>query len=148
MNPNSSLKLQPTFVIGVCALDKKARSVTMRNILNRLITNTPNNLFDVIIFGDKVILDEPIERWPICDFLIGFYSSGFPLEKAISYVRLRKPFCVNDLPMQWLLLDRRLVLIALDSIDIPTPRRLVVSRDEGPNLPQYLSRKVFILFLF
>lgn len=140
------MSLPLSFTIGVCALDKKSRSVPMRNILDRLIGNSPNSFFETIIFGDKVILEEPIERWPICDFLIGFYSTGFPLAKAISYIRLRKPFCVNDLQMQWLLLDRRLVLLALDFIDILTPKRLIVSRDEGPELPNSISRKVLRAF--
>ena len=42
-------------VIGVCALDAKARSKASQKILTRLQSNGD---FNVIVFGDKVILDE------------------------------------------------------------------------------------------
>ncbi|RMZ86636.1 hypothetical protein DV736_g6134, partial [Chaetothyriales sp. CBS 134916] len=117
--------------IGVCALDIKARSRPSRQILTRL---QGDGDFEVIVFGDKAILDEDVKHWPICDFLIAFFSDGFPLDKAIEYVKLRKPFVVNDLAMQKVLWDRRICLHILDSMKVPTPNRIEVNRDGGPTL--------------
>lgn len=68
------------------------------------------------------------------DFLIAFFSDGFPLEKAIAYAKLRSPFCINDLSMQKILWDRRICLRILDCMGVPTPTRLEVNRDGGPML--------------
>ena len=55
LTPKSG-KTSPSYgKVGVCALDVKARSKACRNILTRL---SAGGEFEVIIFGDKVILDE------------------------------------------------------------------------------------------
>jgi len=68
------------------------------------------------------------------DFLLSFFSDGFPLDKAIAYNNLRKPFSINDLSMQKILWDRRICLRILDSMGVPTPKRVEVNRDGGPTL--------------
>ena len=81
-----------------------------------------------------------VENWPRCDVLISFFSTDFPLDKAISYVKLRNPFCINDLLPQALLWDRRLVGAVLDHLKVPMPRRLEVSRDGGPKVEEELKQ--------
>ncbi|KAJ3567499.1 hypothetical protein NP233_g6323 [Leucocoprinus birnbaumii] len=124
-------------ILGVCAMDIKARSKAMREILTRLVERG-RGAVEVRIFGDKVILDEDVENWPRCDVLISFFSTDFPLDKAISYVKLRNPFCINDLEPQALLWDRRLVGTVLDHLKVPTPKRIEVSRDGGPKVESAL----------
>lgn len=111
--------------LGICAMDKKARSKPMAEILSRL----DENLFQVVFFGDEVILHAPIEEWPICDVLIAFFSKGYPLPKAKEYVALRKPFILNDLSQQELLQDRRKVYDLLEASGIDVPHHVYLSRD-------------------
>ncbi|XP_009396950.2 inositol hexakisphosphate and diphosphoinositol-pentakisphosphate kinase VIP2 isoform X2 [Musa acuminata AAA Group] len=112
--------------IGVCAREKKVSSAPMGQILERL---QAFGEFEIIIFGDKVILEDPVESWPICDCLIAFYSSGYPLQKAEMYAVLRKPFLVNELEPQHLLHDRRKVYERLEMFGVPIPSYALVNRE-------------------
>ena len=68
--------------------------------------------FEIVVFPEDMILTKPIEEWPIVDVLMAWYSDGvtvamcsrlgYPLEKAIAYVDLRKPYSLNDLRMQYI----------------------------------------------
>ena len=112
-------------LLGICAMDKKARSKPMAEILSRL----DDNLFKVLFFGDEVILNQPIEDWPICDVIIAFFSKGYPLRKAMDYVELRKPLILNDLGMQELMQDRRRVYDLLEASGIDVPRHVYLTKD-------------------
>jgi inositol hexakisphosphate/diphosphoinositol-pentakisphosphate kinase len=84
-----------------------------------------------VVCSEDCILNKPVEEWPLCHCLIAFYSAGFPLTKAEAYVRLRRPFCVNDLSNERLLQDRRRFYNVLMRHKIPVPPHVVVTR-EGP----------------
>lgn len=91
-------------VVGICSMAKKSKSKPMKEILERI------SLFKyitVVVFEEDVILNEPVENWPLCDCLISFHSKGFPLDKAVAYAKLRNPFVINDLNMQYHIQDRR-----------------------------------------
>ncbi|CAH8568664.1 unnamed protein product [Schistosoma turkestanicum] len=116
--------------IGVCAMAKKAMSKPMKEILRRM---DKFQHIKIIIFDEKMILESPIESWPICDALVSFYSEGFPLKKAIAYSKLRKPYLVNDLESQYILMDRRRVYECLMREGVPVPRYAFVDRtSENP----------------
>lgn len=59
--------------------------------------------------GVQMILEEDIATWPRVDCLICFFSTGFPLEKAIDYVKRFRPILLNDLEQQKIIRDRVLV---------------------------------------
>ena len=69
----------PRIRMGICAMDRKARSKPMRAILDRLHAFGE---FDIVVFGDKTILEAPISEWPRCDCLLSWHSDGFPLAKV------------------------------------------------------------------
>ncbi|XP_070167126.1 inositol hexakisphosphate and diphosphoinositol-pentakisphosphate kinase 2 isoform X11 [Polyergus mexicanus] len=113
-------------LVGICAMAKKSQSKPMKEILTRL---EEFEYIKIIVFPEEVILKEPVEDWPIVDCLISFHSKGFPLDKAINYASLRKPFIINNLPMQYDIQDRRRVYAILESEGIEIPRYAVLDRD-------------------
>ena len=116
--------------LGICCMEAKLRSQPMLAILNRL-----RRCEDIVLvlFPERHILERRPEQWPIVDFLICFYSTGFPLDKAEAYVALRQPICVNDVAKQYLLLDREIVYRVLQANGVPVPRyRVFRAPGTGP----------------
>ncbi|XP_051564800.1 inositol hexakisphosphate and diphosphoinositol-pentakisphosphate kinase 2-like isoform X2 [Myxocyprinus asiaticus] len=118
-------------VVGICCMMKKSKSKPMTQILERLCKF---EYITVVIFPEDVILNEPVEKWPLCDCLISFHSKGFPLDKAVSYAKLRNPLHINDLNMQYYIQDRREVYRILQEEGIDLPRYAVLNRD--PDKPE------------
>ncbi|TRY56159.1 hypothetical protein DNTS_015275, partial [Danionella cerebrum] len=118
-------------VVGICSMMKKSKSKPMTEILDRLCKF---EYITVVIFPEEIILNEPVEKWPLCDCLISFHSKGFPLDKAVSYAKLRNPLLINDLNMQYFIQDRREVYRILQEEGVDLPRYAVLNRD--PNRPE------------
>ncbi|XP_036424281.1 inositol hexakisphosphate and diphosphoinositol-pentakisphosphate kinase 1 isoform X18 [Colossoma macropomum] len=118
-------------IVGICSMMKKSNSKPMTQIMERLCKF---EYINVVIFPEDVILNEPVEKWPMCDCLISFHSKGFPLDKAVSYAKLRNPLLINDLNMQYFIQDRREVYRILQEEGIDLPRYAVLNRD--PDRPE------------
>ncbi|XP_055087534.1 inositol hexakisphosphate and diphosphoinositol-pentakisphosphate kinase 2 isoform X2 [Periophthalmus magnuspinnatus] len=121
-------------VVGICCMMKKSKSKPMTQILERLCRF---QYITVVIFNEETILNEAVEQWPLCDCLISFHSKGFPLDKAVEYVKLRNPLLLNDLNMQYYIQDRREVYRILQEEGIDLPRYAVLNRD--PDHPEECS---------
>ncbi|XP_063781961.1 inositol hexakisphosphate and diphosphoinositol-pentakisphosphate kinase 1 isoform X4 [Pseudophryne corroboree] len=121
-------------VVGICAMTKKSKSKPMTQILERLCKF---EYITVVIMSEDIILNEPVEKWPVCDCLISFHSKGFPLDKAVAYSKLRNPVLINDLDMQYFIQDRREVYRILQQEGIDLPRYAVLNRD--PDKPDECS---------
>ncbi|KAK7469731.1 hypothetical protein BaRGS_00036262 [Batillaria attramentaria] len=122
--------MEKKVMVGICAMAKKSNSKPMKEIVRRLENFTR---IQIIIFEEDVILNSPVEDWPIVNAFISFFSTGFPLDKAIAYKNLRQPFVVNDLDMQVKLQDRVEVYRILEQHSIPHPRYAVLDRTQDPN---------------
>ncbi|XP_063706577.1 inositol hexakisphosphate and diphosphoinositol-pentakisphosphate kinase isoform X3 [Culicoides brevitarsis] len=113
-------------IVGICAMAKKTQSKPMKEILSRI---QEFEFIRMVIFPEEVILKEPVENWPLCDCLISFHSKGFPLDKAVKYAQLRSPLLINNLHMQFDIMDRRKVYKLLEENGISIPRYAVLDRD-------------------
>ena len=54
----------PKIRVGICAMDKKAKSRPMSAIVDRMLAFGE---FEIFTFGDDCILTKPIQEWPACE---------------------------------------------------------------------------------
>ena len=111
-------------------MSKKVNSIPMKNILDNF---KQFEEFKIIIFTEEIIFKAEIENWPIVDALIIFFSDGFPYNKGLKYINLRKPYLINDFEMQKVFWDRVKVLQMLEEENIPIPNHIIIDRGEEIN---------------
>ena len=81
-------EIDSPIIVGVCCMEKKLLSKPMQSIIKNLAIYKELNILQ---FTEDMVINSPIESWPKVDVLISFYSSGFPMEKALNYVNTYKP---------------------------------------------------------
>ena len=59
--------------------EQEIPSANMQSILQRLDAFQE---FEILVFADEVILNDPIESWPVVDALVSFFSERFPAGKS------------------------------------------------------------------
>lgn len=113
--------------LGICAMEKKVNSKHMQSILQEIFKFKE---FEIIYFTNNIIFDKKIEEWPVVQVLIIFFSNGFPFNKGLEYINLRKPLLINDFDKQKYFWDRRKVFEILSKNNIPTPKHVLIDRGE------------------
>jgi inositol hexakisphosphate/diphosphoinositol-pentakisphosphate kinase len=109
---------------------KKVSSRPMEEILTRLKNH---NYFEITVFDQDMIVNQPIDTWPLVDCLISFYSKDFPLSKAQAYAAKFNPFLINDLEKQWDIMDRTKVYQTLREAGIELPRFAIKLQNGAEN---------------
>lgn len=131
-----------TVTLGLCAMRKKLESEPMVALLD-LIKEDPYIKF--VPFAEEMIIEAPVDEWPVVDAFLCFYSSKFPLEKAEKYVKLRKPFEVNKVSRQRMLWDRTKIYKMLSESAIKTATHVIVRRTASiQNSPPISLRKLIL----
>ncbi len=119
-------------VLGICCMAKKIKQPTMQAFISKFREDG----FDVVIFNEAMIMNEPASQWPVVDCAIMFHSSGFPLDAACEYARLNSDtFFLTDPASQRVLLDRRDFYAALTRNNIPCAKHVFCNRDNHNGLP-------------
>ena len=108
-------------------MSKKVNSKHMQKILKNI---KKFEEFKLINFTEELIFCKEIENWPIVESMIVFFSTGFPFNKVLDYINLRKPFLVNDFESQKIFWDRREITKKLKEFNIPTPESIIIDRGE------------------
>lgn len=74
---------------------KKSKSKPMTQILERLCRF---EYITVVIFPEDVILNEPVDKWPLCDCLISFHSKGTVPSPTETHAKTQQTHCVSCFP--------------------------------------------------
>ena len=130
--------LKKLIKLGICAMPRKVNNPHMKNILDNFKTFED---FEIVIFTEEIIFKTEIDSWPLVDALIIFYSDGFPYNKALKYINLRKPFLINDFEMQKVFWDRVKVIKLLEEAEIPVPPHIILERCENEEINNEENKK-------
>ncbi|KAJ9460627.1 Inositol hexakisphosphate and diphosphoinositol-pentakisphosphate kinase [Diplonema papillatum] len=115
--------------LGICCMAKKQSSKPMLEFLSRI---KASGHFEIVLFSEPMILNDPPESWPRVDCCIPFFSFGFPLDKAVRYAEMHhETFFLTEPREQAVLLDRRSVYHALVRNNIPVVYHVICDRDDG-----------------
>ncbi|KAH9385383.1 inositol-hexakisphosphate/diphosphoinositol-pentakisphosphate 1-kinase [Nematocida major] len=107
--------------IGVFIPNRKLHTEPMKQLGEYL----KRKGYSIYYFEDAYRDETPVDSWPHVDVMLTFFSEGIDFMKIRTYASIHKPFEVNAIDRQFLLLDRRSVMAVLDKIKVPTAERIV-----------------------
>lgn len=118
--------------IGVCIMPRKLNRPHVKKLFFRLTFK-----HKLILLDEETILHKNVEEWPYVDCLVSFFHLPLPFNKVYEYSKLYNVFSVNNLLMQYALLDRRLVYKILERGGVSVPEHVIITR-ESVHVPEEL----------
>lgn len=109
--------------IGICIMSRKLNRPHVKKLFFRLAF-----VHEIIIFDEDLILNKNIIEWPLVDALVTFFHLPLPFDKIFEYAKMWNIYSVNNLLMQYSLLDRRIVYKILERGGVTVPEFVILTR--------------------
>lgn len=109
--------------IGVCIMPRKLNRPHVKKLFLRL-----SFIHEIVFVDENTILNLDIDKWPNVDALVSFFHLPLPFDKVYEYAKQMNIYSVNNLLMQYSLLDRRLVYKILEKGGVSVPEHAILTR--------------------
>jgi hypothetical protein len=129
-------------LLGIMTTEKKRNGEGMK-VLNKQLVQC--GAFQIVEYSEEIFAKD-VSEWPKCEALITIVAKGFPLEKALEFVKIHKPIEINKLSAVSVLLDRRRVYNRLKAWGLPHSKFIAVDHLDPDHAAEFVEKEDYVVF--